>query len=97
MPVTQVKDVRDVKPEACRHCGHELVGQTSDRWSAYNWLCTFDARGQAFGQERLRCLVYEKRHAPTEEIVAALDGTLRDFVGTSPRVDDVTIVAVKRP
>ena len=27
VPVAQVKDVRDVKPEACRHCGHELVGE----------------------------------------------------------------------
>ena len=31
-----------------------------------------DARGQAFGKERLRCLLYEQRHAPTEEMVAAL-------------------------
>jgi transposase len=25
--VEQVKAVRDVKPEACRHCGHQLVGE----------------------------------------------------------------------
>jgi len=27
VPVGQVKEVRDVKPETCRHCGHELVGE----------------------------------------------------------------------
>lgn len=27
VPVEQVKEVIDVKPDKCRHCGHELVGQ----------------------------------------------------------------------
>jgi len=27
VPVGQIKEVHDIKPETCRHCGHELVGE----------------------------------------------------------------------
>jgi hypothetical protein len=27
IPVEEVKEVKDHKPEACRHCGHELAGE----------------------------------------------------------------------
>jgi serine phosphatase RsbU (regulator of sigma subunit) len=55
-----------------------------------------DAQQQEFGKECLRQVLLYKRRAPAAEIVAALDQALGDFVGLTPRSDDVTVVVVKR-
>jgi sigma-B regulation protein RsbU (phosphoserine phosphatase) len=56
-----------------------------------------DSQGQEFSEERLQRLILEKRRAPVEEIVAALEHALGEFVGASSPFDDITIVAARRP
>ena len=51
---------------------------------------------QEFGAERLRQVIFEKRHASALEMVAALNDTLREFVGAAPQFDDIAVVVVKR-
>jgi sigma-B regulation protein RsbU (phosphoserine phosphatase) len=55
-----------------------------------------DAHGQAFGDERLRRVVREKRDAQPAEMITALEQALLEFVAASSPFDDVTIVGVKR-
>ena len=56
-----------------------------------------DAQQREFGEERLRRVVFEQRYAPVEEMVAALEQAVREFVGASAPFDDMTIVGLKRP
>ena len=56
-----------------------------------------DSQGQEFGEERLQRLILEKRRAPVQEIVAALEHALGAFVGASSPFDDITIVVARRP
>jgi serine phosphatase RsbU (regulator of sigma subunit) len=56
-----------------------------------------DAQQREFGEERLRRVVFEHRHAPVEEMVAALEQAVREFVGASAPFDDMTIVGLKHP
>jgi sigma-B regulation protein RsbU (phosphoserine phosphatase) len=55
-----------------------------------------DAQQREFGEDRLRHVVLEQRRAPVEEMVAALEQAVREFVGTSAPFDDLTIVGLKR-
>lgn len=52
--------------------------------------------GEIFGQDRLRRLIRAERHAPADEIVAALRAEMKRFVGGAPPFDDVTLVLVRR-
>jgi sigma-B regulation protein RsbU (phosphoserine phosphatase) len=56
-----------------------------------------DTQKREFGEERLQRVILDKRHAPAAEIVAGLEQALREFVGASSPLDDITIVAAKRP
>jgi sigma-B regulation protein RsbU (phosphoserine phosphatase) len=56
-----------------------------------------DTQQREFGEERLRRVVFEQRHASVEEMVAALERAVKEFVGVSAPFDDMTIVGLKRP
>jgi sigma-B regulation protein RsbU (phosphoserine phosphatase) len=55
-----------------------------------------DARGSEYGIQRLEKVVQAMRHAPASEIIAALDRSIENFMGSSAPYDDITIVAVKK-
>jgi len=55
-----------------------------------------DAQMQAFGLERLQEAILAHRHAPADEIVAALEQAVSDFAGAAAPVDDVAIVIIRR-
>ena len=55
-----------------------------------------DGRGREFGLERLqRCIVAHRRRT-AEEIVAAIQQAINDFVGDEPPFDDLTLVVARR-
>ncbi len=56
-----------------------------------------DAQEQLFGMTRLRQVVEERRHAPPRELVTSLTQAVDDFVGPTPRFDDVTILVIACP
>jgi len=49
-----------------------------------------------FGMKRLMALLREVSQFPPEDIVVAVEQAEQEFAGSSPRADDVTVVAVKR-
>ncbi|MFZ5832164.1 MAG: PP2C family protein-serine/threonine phosphatase [Planctomycetota bacterium] len=51
---------------------------------------------EAFGLERLLAVVSANRHETAEGILAAMDRSVRDFVGSRPQQDDVTGLVIKR-
>ena len=54
------------------------------------------AGGEEYGVERLSRFAEKRRdHAPTDLVGACL-GELRNFTGTEPRTDDVTMMALRR-
>jgi sigma-B regulation protein RsbU (phosphoserine phosphatase) len=55
-----------------------------------------NAQVQELGEERLQRVILDHRHAPTTEIMTALEQAIDDFVGSAPRFDDTTIMIVKR-
>lgn len=55
-----------------------------------------NADEQEFGLERLRHTIFVNRRRPAAELVAALEGTLREFTGPTAPFDDITIVAAQR-
>ncbi len=55
-----------------------------------------DARGQLFGNGRLRAIISANRHAGAERILEAIVDAIRAFVGDTPQSDDFTLVIVKR-
>jgi serine phosphatase RsbU (regulator of sigma subunit) len=52
-------------------------------------------KGQ-FGIERLAATIQGHAHEPSERIVAALFGAVREFAGATPQNDDMTVVVIKR-
>ena len=55
-----------------------------------------NAQEQAFGDENLRRIILERRHASAAEMVAAIDQALRDFIGAAAQFDDITVMVAKR-
>jgi sigma-B regulation protein RsbU (phosphoserine phosphatase) len=55
-----------------------------------------DARGEAYGVERLQQALIERRAASAVELVAALDQSLQAFSPISSPYDDITMMVVKR-
>jgi sigma-B regulation protein RsbU (phosphoserine phosphatase) len=55
-----------------------------------------DARGREFGLERLERSIVASRRRTAEDIVAAIQKAIDDFVGDEPPFDDLTLVVAKR-
>jgi sigma-B regulation protein RsbU (phosphoserine phosphatase) len=55
-----------------------------------------DARGQEFGMARLEQTIVAHRSGSANQIVAALQAALHEFVGDEPPFDDLTVVVAKR-
>jgi len=51
---------------------------------------------EAFGIDRLQEVIVANRHQSAEEILAAMERSVRDFVGDIPQQDDVTGLVIKR-
>jgi phosphoserine phosphatase RsbU/P len=54
-----------------------------------------NAKGEEFGEERLKELVRGSRGCGAEEILAAISSQVRDWMGAAEQHDDVTIVVMK--
>ncbi len=54
-----------------------------------------DIRGKRFGLDRLKALIKEHRHSPSERIISAITSEVKKFSGKKPLPDDVTVVIVK--
>ncbi len=59
-------------------------------------LDALNARGQEFGDARLRRVCAQHRAETAAQIVAALRDEVLTFVGDQPLADDCTVVIVKR-
>jgi len=55
-----------------------------------------DGAGQLFGAGRLREVVAAHAAGTAQQILAAVVQAVRDFVGTAPQFDDLTLLVVKR-
>jgi serine phosphatase RsbU (regulator of sigma subunit) len=55
-----------------------------------------NAAGENFGLERLRRAIQATATASSEEIIGALRDAVESFASTSPQLDDITIVVVRR-
>ncbi|HEY6344778.1 MAG TPA: SpoIIE family protein phosphatase [Bryobacteraceae bacterium] len=54
-----------------------------------------NAKGEEFGEERLKELVRGSRDCGAEEILATISSEVRDWMGAAEQHDDVTIVVMK--
>jgi len=54
-----------------------------------------DAHLQDFGMERLQRLILDHQHAPAADVVAALEGAIRDFAASTAPFDDMAMVVIK--
>lgn len=68
--------------------GDVVVVGTDGIWEAR------DAGGNLFGKERL-CEILRTTHGSAEEICRTVLKAVEDFVGSAPRLDDVTLVVLK--
>jgi sigma-B regulation protein RsbU (phosphoserine phosphatase) len=59
-------------------------------------LDALNARGEEFGDARLRRVCAQHRAETAAQIVAALRDEVLAFVGDQPLADDCTVVIVKR-
>jgi sigma-B regulation protein RsbU (phosphoserine phosphatase) len=55
----------------------------------------FNDRDEAFGEERLREFLYANRDKPARALLEALVAEIRQFTGTAPQSDDITLAVVK--
>ena len=55
-----------------------------------------DAQSREFGEERLRRVILDNRHAPAQDIITALQRATGQFVGATAPFDDSTLVIAKR-
>ena len=55
-----------------------------------------NAKGDFFGEERIAEAIAKHRDAPAAELMEAILGTVRRFVGKHPQSDDMTILILKR-
>jgi serine phosphatase RsbU (regulator of sigma subunit) len=54
-----------------------------------------DVEGQLFGLARLRAALQTNRHAPAQDICAAVQNAIEDYADHQPPHDDVTLVVIK--
>jgi len=52
--------------------------------------------GQEFGEDRLHTILQEHHRASASEIMGALKAELKDFLGSEPPFDDITLILMKR-
>jgi serine phosphatase RsbU (regulator of sigma subunit) len=57
---------------------------------------SLNQEGEAFGDERLGCVLGDRRERTAEEIADSIDVAVRDFVAGAPRYDDLTLIVLKR-
>ena len=69
----------------------DLIVAVSDGF--FEWANDSD---EAFGLERLYEVIRDNRHESAEGILAAMERSVRDFVGDLPQQDDVTGLIIKR-
>jgi sigma-B regulation protein RsbU (phosphoserine phosphatase) len=55
----------------------------------------FNERDEYFGEERLVASVCRNTSRPVQEIMAALLEDIRDFCGTAPQSDDITLILIR--
>lgn len=55
-----------------------------------------DMNSQEFGEAHLRATISAYPHASAQEILDAIVGVVKDFIGDAPQSDDFTLVVVKR-
>jgi len=55
-----------------------------------------DPSGSEFGEDRLKRLAERNRHLSPQDLVTSCVQDLRAFRGSAPRVDDLTVMAVRR-
>jgi sigma-B regulation protein RsbU (phosphoserine phosphatase) len=75
--------------------GHMEVGDTLVFYTDGITDAT-DTQNRIFGEEHLQRVVAEHSGAPAAGIASAIDQARRDFIGSAPQFDDVTLVVVKR-
>ena len=56
----------------------------------------FNVGGEEFGVERLEQVMQANAERSAEEIVAAIEAAVDEFVGSEPPFDDFTLVVLKR-
>lgn len=56
---------------------------------------TENEAGEPFGKQRIRALMTEHRHKTAAEITEEITEAIREFRGTRPQSDDITLVVVK--
>jgi sigma-B regulation protein RsbU (phosphoserine phosphatase) len=54
-----------------------------------------NARGEMFGEERLRETIARVRARPAGEILAAILQEVQAFTGNTPQSDDITLMVVR--
>jgi len=52
-------------------------------------------RGERYDEERFQKFLYPRCMKPVDAILAELDRELREFTGTAPQVDDITVMAAE--
>ncbi|MDD1689901.1 MAG: SpoIIE family protein phosphatase [Methanoregula sp.] len=57
----------------------------------------FNAQNEYFGEERLVASLCRNTSRPVQEIMAALLEDIREFCGTAPQSDDITLILVRVP
>jgi len=55
----------------------------------------FNGRDEYFGEERLVASVCRNRSRPVREIMEGLLEEIRQFCGTAPQSDDITLVVIR--
>jgi sigma-B regulation protein RsbU (phosphoserine phosphatase) len=86
MPQTQLKPARVLEMEP-----GDILGLISDGVYEYE-----NEIGRQFGQEGVAEIIRRHRHRPMLEVVDIVLRLVRDYAGTSPQADDITIVLIKR-
>ncbi|MCZ6766453.1 MAG: SpoIIE family protein phosphatase [bacterium] len=56
----------------------------------------FDADENQFGEDRLMAVIDENRDQTALELIESIIAAVREFAGTAPQADDLTLVVVKR-
>jgi serine phosphatase RsbU (regulator of sigma subunit) len=55
-----------------------------------------NAEGQLFGEDRLRAVLAEHTTSTAEQVIQAVTGAVKAFVGDTPQSDDMTLFVLKR-
>jgi sigma-B regulation protein RsbU (phosphoserine phosphatase) len=55
-----------------------------------------NAHDQPFGEDRLRAVLAEHAASTAEQVMQAVVGAVKEFVGDTPQSDDLTLFVLKR-